>query len=79
MGVAVTGALFAAGFDAANAGVAIGPKAVVNASSRASVLLGASEIFSVSNMFSSALVGKPLPTQANEMGSCSVNPGAKEI
>ena len=54
MGVAVAGANFlfclAAGFEAANAGVAIGPRAVVNASSIASVLLGASDVFSLSNM-----------------------------
>jgi hypothetical protein len=69
MGVAVTGALFAAGFDAANAGVAIGPKAVVNASSRASVLLGASEIFSVSNIvFLRPSGARPSLCKLNKMG-----------
>jgi hypothetical protein len=38
------------GPEAARAGVAIGPRAVAKASNRAIVLLGASEVFSFSNM-----------------------------
>jgi hypothetical protein len=51
MGVAVFQFGLAVGFEAANAGMAVGPKAMVIASSRAIVLLGASEVLSLSNMF----------------------------
>src|SRR5580658_2554034 len=54
MGVAVAGATFPVGFtlgfEPAKAGMAVGPRAVVNASSRAIVLLGAFEVFRLSNI-----------------------------
>jgi hypothetical protein len=51
MGVAVFQVCLPVGFEAANAGMAVGPKAMVIASSRAIILLGASEVLSLSNMF----------------------------
>ena len=50
MGVAV-GAPFGAAFDAPNAGETLGPRAVVNAVSNASIFLGAANVFTLLNIF----------------------------
>src|ERR1700692_3266124 len=56
MGVAVpeAPAAFTADLEAAKAGAAVGPRAVVNASSKAIVLREASEIFNLLSILSSA-------------------------
>ena len=51
MGVAVVGVEFGVCFSAANAGVAIGPRAVAADKNIAIILLGASNVFSFSNIF----------------------------
>jgi hypothetical protein len=54
MGVAVVGTVvvgFEVGFEAANAGMAVGPRALLNASRRASVFPEVSEVFNLSNIF----------------------------
>ena len=43
MGVAVVVAAFGVAFEAANAGETLGPRAVVNAVSKASIFLGAAD------------------------------------
>jgi hypothetical protein len=50
MGVAVEAA-FGAALDAANAGKTLGPRAVVNAVSNASIFLGAANVFTLLNIF----------------------------
>ena len=59
MGVAVAAAL-----DAAKAGATLGPRAKVNAVSKASIFLGAVDALSAFNIFSSVL--RPTVTGANK-------------
>jgi hypothetical protein len=62
MGVAVQAA-FGAAFEAANAGETLGPRAVVNAVSKASIFLGVADALMRSNML---LLRPPANTSYSE-------------
>src|SRR5271156_598381 len=82
IGVAVAGSDFAvwlgAGFEAAKAGMAVGPRAMVVASSKAIILLGASDVFSLSNIILLRPGEHGPPPAAREVADCLFPSGAEK-